>query len=194
MNYTVTVDPARQVIELEEVKNHLRVDGTTDDGLIGDYLAAAIDAAERFMNRPLITQTLKLTLDEFPASREIEIARVPVQSVSSVKYYDVDGAQQTLSSDDYFVDTATEPARVRLKPDESWPDLDDGRPGAVEVTFVAGYGDTPEDIPGQIAQGILFTVAHFFTMREPVIVGTIIAKVPQSATWCFDKYRLKTFA
>lgn len=193
MGYRMTVPPVRTVVELDVVKNHLRVVDDSEDGMIKDYLAAAINEAETYLSRPLITQTLVLQLDKFPRGREIEILRPPVQSIESVKYYDAAGIQQTLDSDRYFADTVSEPALVRLKSAYEWPDTQEDRPNAVEVTFVAGYGLTPETVPAQIRQGILFTAAHFFSMRENVITGITVTEVPQSATWCFDLYRFKTF-
>lgn len=42
------------MIDLEAVKLHLRVDAEDEDGLIQDYLDAAISAFETFTNRTLV--------------------------------------------------------------------------------------------------------------------------------------------
>lgn len=193
MGYRVTVPPARTVVELEVVKAHLRVVDNSEDGMIADYLAAAIDEAQSYLSRALITHTMVLDLPAFPCGRQIELERPPVQSVSSVKYYDESGDLQTLDAASYRVDTTNGPGIIRLKSDYDWPSTQEDRPGAVEVTFVAGYGSTPADVPAQIRQGILFTAAHFFSMRENVLAGVNLSSVPQSATWCLDAYRFKTF-
>lgn len=95
----------------------------------------------------LITQTVQLKLDQFPGGPEIEIRTLPVQSVSSVQYVDENQTTQTLSSSLYNVDTSRKPPRIVLLENEDWEDTEQQWPGAVTVTFVAGYGAAAADVP-----------------------------------------------
>lgn len=51
------------MIELGVVKQHLRVEGDHEDALVGVYLAAAVDAAERYIGR-------KLYVDQVPEEEQ----------------------------------------------------------------------------------------------------------------------------
>ena len=47
-----------------------------------------------------------------------------------------------------------------------------GTLNAATATFVAGYGDSPDDVPEEIRQSILFLAAHLYEQREAVVIGT----------------------
>lgn len=57
---------------------------------------AATEAAEQMTGRAIMPQTWELTLDAFPDA--LELTRVPVASVTSLKYFDATGTEQTLSN------------------------------------------------------------------------------------------------
>ncbi|NIP96558.1 MAG: hypothetical protein GWO24_25240, partial [Akkermansiaceae bacterium] len=82
---------------------------------------AARTLAEQVQGRALITQTWDLTLDGWPAKGYFELPRAPLQSITSIKYYDEDDTEATVDSGTYFVDIASEPGRVVLNSGESWP-------------------------------------------------------------------------
>jgi len=135
MNSVVTA-PVCEPLHLDEVKNHLRVDGTDDDTLISSLIRAARIYCEKFQNRSYVTQTRKLTLDGFP--NEFELGYCPVDSVSSITYIDSAGDTQTLSSSYYDTDATSEPARIVEAYSYSWPGIR-GDINSVEVTYIAGY-------------------------------------------------------
>lgn len=58
------------MIELGVVKQHLRVEGDHEDALVGVYLAAAVDAAERYLGR-------KLYADQVPEEEEQGLVITP---------------------------------------------------------------------------------------------------------------------
>src|SRR5574343_985939 len=91
-------------VTLAEAKLHCRVDGTDEDALITSLITAATETAEQQLaGRVLMQQTWELTLDAFPGV--FELTRVPVQSITSLKYYDTAGVQQTMAGADYTLDT-----------------------------------------------------------------------------------------
>jgi len=51
------------MIPLDIVKRHLRVEGDHDDALVELYLAAAVDAAERYIGRPLYAERVPDDVD-----------------------------------------------------------------------------------------------------------------------------------
>ena len=138
--YQVTTEPTAEPITLDELKNRLRILTCDFDTELTQILTAARKAVELDAKRALVTQTIKLWMDEFPDEDEIELRIVPVQSVTSVKYYDQDGNFQTFSTDNYWTNLIETPAEISLKQSKIWPVTQLERPNAVVVEFVAGYG------------------------------------------------------
>lgn len=188
--------PATEPITLSEAKAHLRVDDTAEDDLILNLLAAyrsRVDGKDGVLNRALITQIWDLYLDRFPCdgSAAIQIPLPPLQSITSVKYYDTDAVLQTMASDDYFLDSVSEPARLHPAYNMSWPATLD-RANSVIIRFVAGYGSAETDVPQAIRQAGLLFIGHWYANRESVNVGSSVAEMPQSAQWLLDPFKVYT--
>lgn len=195
--------PQEEPVSLAAAKTHLRLtsDDTTQDALIQGLIASAREQAEAATNRKFITQTWKLTLDTFPyAGRQspaywlnlpplqeytvyafrsdtdaIRVPFPPLQSVTSIKYYDPSGVQQTIDPSLYIVDAASEPARIVPVPNYTWP-TPQYRINAVEVVFDAGYGDATL-VPQCISRWMLLRVGAMFENREEVVVDHRITSV-----------------
>lgn len=167
----VTTTPASSpAVTLEEAKRQLRVDLDDDDSYIEDILIPAATAhAEAFLNRRLMPQTVELRMDCFPL-RGFALGVDPVRSISSVKYYDVDNVDQTLSADVYETDLTEFAAWIQPKADQQWPNVYP-RIHAVRIAMEAGFADA-ESIPKAIKQAILLHVTHLYENREPVMQGS----------------------
>lgn len=131
-------EPAAEPIHLTEAKLHIRQDDTADDALIPLYLAGVREHFEDTAGLTLVTTTFRASLCEWPCGGVIVLPRPPLVSVDSITYTLEDGTVETLSSSSYVVDTASQPGRVLLKNDESWPsdELQVGLP--IAVTYKAG--------------------------------------------------------
>lgn len=181
----VITQPAEEPVTLTQAKLHLRVDGSDDDALITTYIKAARSWAEGFLGRSIVTQTRRQHLDDWPESIDdpIELQFSNVQSVTSVKYYDVDGVLQTLAPTMYDADLVDSPAKISLVDGEIWPTTKT-RPNAIQIEYVAGYGlpstALPKPIPDEIPVAILHLVATWYATRESVVTGTIVSAVPQT--------------
>jgi uncharacterized phiE125 gp8 family phage protein len=161
----ISVEPAEEPIEVADAKDHLRVTHTDDDEYIGNLIKAARIWCENFQNRAYVTQTWRLLLDEFPSEDYIELPRPPLQSVTSVKYTDKDGAVTTLATSEYFVDTDSEPGRIVLNYDKTWPTTTLRPANGVEVVYVVGYG-VGASVPDNKREAILLSVADWYENRE----------------------------
>lgn len=137
--YKVTSEPATEPVSLESLKTSLRITTCDFDEELQRLLIAARQQVENDARIKLVTQTVVLYADRFPAGRILELRTPPVQSVTSVQYVDEDESTQTLSTSLYATDLTTTPPRIVLNEDETWPTTDDVA-NAVTVTFVAGYG------------------------------------------------------
>jgi hypothetical protein len=207
MALTLVTAPDLEPITLTEAKDHLRVDDANSDALISELVAAARRTAEKWLRRALITQTWRLTLDTFPVENRmgwwdgvregavidlpktaVEIPLPPLQSVTSVTTYAQDDASSVFSSANYRVDTANEPGRIVVKADQSWP-TGLRNANAVEIVFVAGFGDNATDVPEPIRAGILMLVAHLFENREAASPERV-TEVPLGVDAIWAPYRI----
>ena len=173
--------PTETPIDLATAKAHTRVIGTAQDTLITLYIEAApanLDGKDGLLGRALVTQTWEYSLDSFE-SQAIEIPLPPLQSVTSIKYLDTSGIEQTLSSARYTVDTASEPARVVVDAD-GWPDTYDSA-NAVTIRFVCGYGAATA-VPSSLKAAILLNVGVHHLVRS-LPLKTICKCLPRVRTF-----------
>jgi uncharacterized phiE125 gp8 family phage protein len=189
------VAPEVTPLSLTEVKAHLRVDGTDQDSVIQMYLDAAtayVDGEWGYLGRALVTQTWRLTIDTFPCA-EIKIPLPPLQSISSVGYFDSAGDFQTLAEDvDYFVDDQSEPGWIT--PMTTWPTTLDAI-NSVRIEFIAGYAGTSsppsltENIPAAIKQGMLLLITDWMEHRQNILTENING-LPFGTTALWTKYKI----
>lgn len=197
MTKTLTIPPTVEPLTivddggLEEfnIKRHLHISltGTDDDDDLGALIQAAREFVEQYLRRSLITQTWVLRLDAFPPI--IVLPRPPTQS-ATLKYRDGDNTLRTLDVSKYDVDTYGFKGSIIPAFSESWPITRAFR-NAVEVTFVAGYGDAQTDIPAPIIHAMKLIVGHYFENRELSIAGTIITEIPFGVERILSPYKVR---
>lgn len=168
MALVLTAPPVVEPITLAEAKAHVRVDAGDEDALIGSLIVAARSFVERSLSLALITQGWSLYLDHWPRSREVALPIVPAQSVEAVRVYDPDNQPTEIASEDYVADMLSMPARILLSASAT-PIAPARELNAVEIAFIAGYGDEPEEVPAPIRQALLLLIA---LVREPGTGGT----------------------
>ncbi len=151
-------------VSLVEAKLHLRVDASDEDALITTLITAATERAEQETGRAIMPQTWELSLDAFPAV--FELTRIPVASVTSLKYRDVDGVQQTLSDALYELSTADDFSAATVAPvyGGTWPTTRD-QSNAVALRYVAGWASAAA-VPDSIKSWIKLQVGAMFENRE----------------------------
>jgi len=157
--------PTEEPLSIAEAKAQARVTHDDEDGVWDGYISAARAAAEDYMSRGLLTQTWVFTLPYFADSIWLPMA-APLQSVTSIKYYDSAGVQQTLSTTIYDVDTTSRPGRIVRKPQQTWPSVQSDRiVSRIEITYKVGW-TSKELIPDRIRQGLLVYVGYLDCDRE----------------------------
>lgn len=167
MGLKQTVAPGVEPLSVADAKRQASTDTDALDTDVALWIQAARFDAEMETGRQLIDATWVWKLDWFPVADVFEVPRPPLSSVTSIQYIDIAGDTQTLSTDVYELDTFSEPGRIALKPNQSWPDTE-ARINAVTITFVAGYGDEATDVPPNFIEAIRMQVAHFSEHRESV--------------------------
>lgn len=187
--------PVLEPVTLDETKDHLRLelsDGS-EDALVARLIVAARRRAENFLWRAIMTQTWDFFLDEFPAGDDFTILLPlpPLQSVTTVKYIDTDGATQTVPTAEWKTDAVSEPARLVPAFDKTWPSTRD-EINAVEIRFVAGYADIGE-VPEEIKTAMKMMAGTWYENRESEQEGAELQAIPLNEDAVAD-YRVYRFA
>jgi uncharacterized phiE125 gp8 family phage protein len=179
--------PTGLALELQAVKEHLRVDHNTEDALIEALIGTATEWVETFTARALLTQTWDALWDRVPEAGYLRLPKSPVVSITHVKYVDMNGAQITWPSIEWQADIASEPARIVNAYGYNWPVL---RPQLhpLEVRYVVGYGEAAQ-IPAGIRQAMLLIIGHWFEHRESVSDFQTFG-VPLSSEHLLWRYRV----
>ncbi len=186
----LVTSPAIEPLTLEEVKDHLRIDGTDEDSYIEPLIQPAREWAEAYLNRALITQTWDVFLERFPksSSTQIEIPLPKLQQILDVKYQDILDVQQIWSNTLYTVDTNREIGRIIPITDEDYPSTF-GHIHDVVIRFEAGYGLNSEDVPRAIIQSMLLKIGHWYERREDSSVAPM-HKIPDGAKDLLTPYKV----
>jgi len=162
--------PSEEPVSLERAKLHLRVDDDAEDDLITALITAARQYTESHTSKRWVSQGLRLTLPEWccGAGDECGVLRLPcepVSSVESVKYYATTGTLTTLvAGTDYQTWLDHFPPLVAPAPSKTWPTVETGRLGAIQIEFTAGYADAAS-VPENVKSAVLLCVGHWYEHR-----------------------------
>lgn len=193
---TLVTAPAVEVLNATDdiVTQALRLDPSADDSAyVSLVLAASRKHVEKVTGLALIKQQWKVSFDNTPlrqgqfgleyglapsmsrftgqaAGREMVFPRAPLVSVDTFQYLDQNGVTQTFDPSNYTVGSvgvATGFGRLWLNDDTGWPDFG-SYPGAIQVTFTAGFGAASTDVPEDLRMAILFLATNWYENRLPV--------------------------
>lgn len=176
----IVTNETSYAVTLAQLKDFLRIEGGDEDALLYNLLIAAHDLVATYTGRSLTTRTLRVYFDKW--CNEFELPYSPVQSVSSVKYYDTAGNSATVDSSVYYLTPADTTAKVVKYSTSLWPTSIIRDQQGIEIEYIAGYGDDPNDVPFGIRQGVLHTAASMYENRE-------VADIPQVAQKLLHPYR-----
>lgn len=157
--------PATAPISLAEAKTQMRVESSDDDSIIQRLIDAAVAFVDvqGALGKAMITQTWGQWLSPNPSTVYLSLG--PVQSVSAIKYYDVDGALQTATLADFNVFGTPNRISVSPKSGKAWP-VTQTRDDAIKIEYVIGYGSTSASVPETVRHALMMLVAHWYDNRE----------------------------
>ena len=185
----VVTPPASLPLDLAALKSHLRVTDTDSDTYITSLIAVAVDVAERYIGRALITRTVRQWLDFFPGYgagaeaaydgglwdgafwpftdtiRQLELVGVPFRTITSVQTYNDADEAATLDPSVYLVDVSDldQPSRIILRRGQVWPTgLRVAK--SIAVTGTVGYG-VAADVPASLRHAVLLIAAALWSNR-----------------------------
>lgn len=156
---SVTVDPASEPVSATEAKQQARIDGTDEDALLDIYITASRMAVEEYTGTKLVEQTVLLRCSDW--ADLVDLPSAPISEITSVKYLDPDGIEQTLSTDVYETVLAGLEPHIRLKVNQGWPSIRSAS-DAIRVTAVAGYSAVPDPVKA----ALMLTIAKWVDDRS----------------------------
>lgn len=189
-SYSVTVPPTEYPVSLDEVRVHLRMgDLRDDDAYIVALIKAVTRHVEQYLGRALITQTIRDVHDKFPPTSEpITLRIAPAQSIVGISYRASDGTSTSVDSALYVQEFDSAPPRIGLAVDATWP-TPQNRIGSVTITYEAGYGDTPDNVPDDIRTAIKLIIYDLYENRADTV-----KKYPTAAEMILSPYRVQQMA
>ena len=178
---SVTTEPTTEPVSLQEVKQYLRVEDSTDERVIRPFIKAARMFAEQHTGRALISQTFTMFVDAYDDMSDplwegtktgpylnyyknyIQLPNPPVTSVTSVSTFNDEDTETTMAASRYYVDNVREPARVVLRQGETFPTALRVA-NAIKVVYVAGYANA-HSVPEPIRMALLQHISFLYEQR-----------------------------
>lgn len=172
-------------VTLSEVQAHCHANVGDEDDWFTAAIYAAVNYCQNTCRKALITQTVVASYNNF--SDHIELPYGPVQSVSSIKTYDIYDTETDNDLTDFYIDTNNNPASIHTDTGFSWQSLPGREVDCLKVTYVAGYGDTESSIPKDIKAAIKLYVGWMYDNRAgedkelPRVINTLL--ISDRRTW-----------
>ena len=157
-----TGEPEAEPVTLAEVKTHLKLTHSSEDGLLSGLVRAAREEVERSTGLALIDQTWRLLIDRWPSQGCVFLPKSPLREILAVTAFGTEGEASLINPTDYQVDLLSRPARLHF----------DKRPeplrmfNGIEIDFSAGFGEAGTDVPDLLKRAILLLVAHWYEFRS----------------------------
>lgn len=159
INYILITEATSEPITLNEVKNHLRIDGADHDLIVTPLIKTSRLIGEKITGRDFIEKEWRTYLDYFPNCNYegIEIRKSKLLSITSIQYYDENNALQTLSSSNYYITNEADYSSIYINKDKSFPRTY-CRKQAVIITFKTSFPNFPQDLK----QAMLSVCSYLF--------------------------------
>lgn len=138
--YLSRVGAAASPVTLAQIMQHLR-DPLDEAGYIEAIRSSAHNMVSEMTGRTLGAETWDYSVGA--VSGDLVLPKSPVQSVTSISYFDAAGVVQTATLGDFYVFKGEDRTIIRPMPGKAWPSLQD-REDALTVRFVAGYASLPD--------------------------------------------------
>jgi uncharacterized phiE125 gp8 family phage protein len=186
MNVTVLVAPEAEPLALAEAKDYLRIAYDGEDGLVAGLIAAARARIEVLAGVAMISRTLRVTVDRWPRgaveTRSVRLPVRPADELVAVRVFDAEGEAETVT--DRFVLAPGSSARLAwVSGSFPWPRQ---RFNGIEVDYVAGFGEEPEDVADGLRLAVKRLVAHAYHARD---AETIAGPLPEDVAGLVSPWR-----
>lgn len=205
--FVVKTAAAGQPVTLDEMKTFARLDGVDEEALIEMFLLAATQAAEEYMGRAIMQQTLVMRMDFFPgiiallprylatSAMPVPLCRPPLVNVTAIRTMNEDGT--TLENWDlanaYWL--TGDDAKLVIRKGSVPPINVERYRNGFEIEFVAGYGaasatvaEQRAAVPAPIKLGVMTWAAAMYSSRGSARGGA--TEPPPEAKPMLDMYKV----
>lgn len=192
--YEIITPPATLLVDLNLFKTHLKLicENLENDTYLNFLLRVATNFAERYTRRTFINTEFKTYRNHF--SKSIELRRSKLQNITSMKYYSND-VLIDVDSNLYYFTQSNNYSSIRLKHNEKWPTNIDIRSQAIQIDFIAGYGETLKDFPEWLQDIELAIMQHataLYENRGDCDMASVMQTLPNSARAIYDLIKIQS--
>jgi uncharacterized phiE125 gp8 family phage protein len=202
--FKVKTPPTAMPVTLEEVKTFGRLESMDEDSLIEMFVKGATEAAEEYMGRAIMQQTIVMKMDFYPgfialvpaylatSAMPIPLSRPPLVNITEVRtLYEDNTNIEIWPLTDYYWHTGDD-AKFMVRKSSIPPINTERYRGGIEIEYIAGYGNTGATIieqraavPMPIKLGIMLWANIMYSQRT---VAT--TEPPQEVKAALDTYKI----
>ncbi len=157
--------PPIEPITLEAAKLFLRLDDDVEDTLISDLIQNAREQVETLCRQTLIERPQRVTLTP-PFNRVLYLNIAPIKSVTDLTLHLTNGDEEILPSATLKINLRAAPVSIQKQTLGLWSWHSRSDIASVTVDVVAGYGETPDDIPMPLRQAMLLLIGQGYEHRS----------------------------
>lgn len=184
----VDEDEILNILTVADLKREARRTDGSEDERFEDAIKEAyfrLDGPSGWLNRAILEQKWVGVVDRF--DDKIELPIPPLMSVDQIRHLDSDGVWQTVAPATYGYSTYGLVGYVYKKAGQSWP-YAASEPGAVEISFTAGYpdGDTVLENMRGIRKALKLLAGHYFHNPLPTFAEPRTLEVPRKVQYALD--------
>jgi len=153
-----------EVISLAKMRKQLELeaDFTEDDDLISDFIDAAINQAENYINSEITEKKFTVTGKSF--DDVLAFKKQKIQVVDSITYKDEAGNVQTVIDTNYSLQTVDKfENSIVFNENFELPKVKEYDPAAVALNVTVGYASGK--VPKAIKQAVILLVAFMYEHR-----------------------------
>ena len=185
---TESLEDRLWIVSLDDAKEHLRVLHNDDDTYITSLIYASQLTAEYYSNIDFTSDNWLFTCDTWEQTLSIPYQKV--FKITSLKYYDDNGALQGLTANtDFYSDAGSLPARITLTDGTTYPSLRNGT-GNILIHFQTDILDYRMDAHAK--QAVMIMIADMYENRQSVVVGRIASSIPKTSQYLLDTIKIQT--
>ena len=170
------------VLDIDDVKQYMRISSTMQDNIIELMIDAAVGCAERYMNRDILTTTYENYRRDF--SPDLTLRRGGFQSLDLIEYLK-DGSYTTLATTEYTLREGGVFGEICEVCPPSDMDCDCN---AVKITFKTGFGDDSDSVPADIKLALYQII--FFINENRGDCSCVSESIPEAAMKMLNGYKI----
>ena len=176
-------------IPVAQFKDHLRLgtgfaDTALQDGVLENFLRAALSAIEARTGKMLFSRSFQWTLTAWRDLGAQALPTAPVTALTSLTITDRLGTAEVIASDKYYLEQDMHRPRL-VAASLCLPTIPVG--GTATIVFDAGFGAAWSDIPRDLQQAVLLLAAHYYENRSDTTPGG--DEIPHGVTALIARYR-----